>query len=508
MLTDTMFACPAAAGAADAATTEADLNQWLVGAEYAVRGEILDRSEVLQKQLDAGEKLPFEKIVACNIGNPQALGQKPLSFNRQVLSLVTNPDMLTDSSFKELYPPEVVERAEKYTSNIGGGIGAYTNSQGLSVVRQEVADFIEARDGVGPADPESIFLTDGASAGVRMVYTTMIDSSSGNDGLLVPIPQYPLYSALATLHNAHLVPYYLDEEHGWTLTGAEVERALAEAKTKGIKVRALAIINPGNPTGQCLEEKDMVDIVKVAAKEGLVLLADEVYQENVYVEDRNFISFRKVVKTMAASSDAAEAEAGKTVEMISFHSVSKGFIGECGIRGGYFELYNIDPVVKANLYKLASISLCSNTHGQLSVGLMVNPPPAGTKSDDMYQKEKAATLGSLKRRASKLEAALNSLPGMSCQPLTGSMYAFPSITLPAGALAAAKEAGKTADVFYALQVLENTGIVMVPGSGFGQKDGTWHFRTTFLPPESEMDGVIERLGAFHIGFMEKYSKEL
>eukprot|EP01043_Picozoa_sp_COSAG02_P065836 COSAG02_NODE_10055_length_2036_cov_1376.432112_3_plen_203_part_00 len=188
------------------------------------------------------------------------------------------------------------------------------------MVREEVAAFIEARDGVGPADPESIFLTDGASAGVRMTYTTMIDSSSGartrspllsqsvrpsaakirlaskrqqtsphrfgstchatagKDGLLVPIPQYPLYSALATLHNAHLVPYYLDEEHGWTLTGAEVERALTEAKKSDINVRALAIINPGNPTGQCLEEKDMKDIVKVAAREGLVLLADEVYQ--------------------------------------------------------------------------------------------------------------------------------------------------------------------------------------------------------------------------------------
>ena len=107
-------------------TTEADLNQWLVDAEYAVRGEILDRSAVLQKQLDAGEKLPFEKIVACNIGNPQALGQKPLSFNRQVLSLVTNPDMLDDPAFKTLYPPEVIERAEKYRSRIGGGIGAYT----------------------------------------------------------------------------------------------------------------------------------------------------------------------------------------------------------------------------------------------------------------------------------------------------------------------------------------------------------------------------------------------
>lgn len=113
----------------------------------------------------------------------------------QVLSLVTNPDMLTNPAFRAMYLPEVVERAEKYTSKIGGGIGAYTNSQGLSVVREEVAEFIAARDGVGPADPESIFLTDGASAGVRMVYTTMIDSSSGNDGLLVPIPQYPLYSA-------------------------------------------------------------------------------------------------------------------------------------------------------------------------------------------------------------------------------------------------------------------------------------------------------------------------
>ena len=89
------------------------------------------------------------------------------------------------------------------------------------------------------------------------------------------------------------------------------------------------------------------------------------YQENVYVEGRNFISFRKVVKTMAASSDASEAAAGKAVEMISYHSVSKGFIGECGIRGGYFELHNIDEAVKQNLYKLASISLCSNTHGQV-----------------------------------------------------------------------------------------------------------------------------------------------
>lgn len=110
--------------------------------------------------------------------------------------------------------------------------------------------------------------------------------------------------------------------------------------------------------------------------------------------------------------------------------------------------------------------------------------------------------------ATKLEAALNSLPGMSCQPLTGAMYAFPSITLPAGAIAAATDAGKKPDVYYALQMLEATGIVMVPGSGFGQRDGTWHFRTTFLPPEDEMDGVIERLSTFHKSFMDRYGKEL
>ena len=231
-------------------------------------------------------------------------------------------------------------------------------------------------------------------------------------------------------------------------------------------------------------------------------------QENVYAEGRNFISFRKVVLTMAASSDPALATAGKTVEMISFHSVSKGFIGECGIRGGYFELYNLADEIKSNLYKLASISLCSNTHGQLSVGLMVNPPPEGTKSNEEYVKERDATLSSLKRRATKLEAALNALPGISCQPLTGAMYAFPNVALPAGAIAAADAAGKAADVFYALEVLQQTGIVMVPGSGFGQKGGTWHFRTTFLPPEDKMDGVIERFSEFHKGFMAKYEKEL
>jgi aspartate/methionine/tyrosine aminotransferase len=85
------------------------------------------------------------------------------------------------------------------------------------------------------------------------------------------------------------------------------------------------------------------------------------------------------------------------------------------------------------------------------------------------------------------------------------MYAFPSITLPPKAVAAAEAAGKVPDTFYALALLESTGIVVVPGSGFGQKKDTWHVRTTFLPPEEDMEAVIERMSEFHSNFMRQYT---
>ena len=100
--------------------------------------------------------------------------------------------------------------------------------------------------------------------------------------------------------------------------------------------------------------------------------------------------------------------------------------------------------------------------------------------------------------------ALNALEGVSCNAPQGSMYAFPKVTLPAKAQAAAAEAGKAADTFYALALLETTGIVVVPGSGFRQKKDTWHFRTTFLPPEGDMDTVIAQMATFHADFMAKY----
>ena len=100
--------------------------------------------------------------------------------------------------------------------------------------------------------------------------------------------------------------------------------------------------------------------------------------------------------------------------------------------------------------------------------------------------------------------ALNDMEGVDCQECTSSMYAFPSLKLPAGAIAEAARRGQTPDLMYALDLLEATGMVVVPGCGFGQKKGTFHFRTTILPAEDEIDEVIKRITAFHDGFMQQY----
>ena len=156
------------------------------------------------------------------------------------------------------------------------------------------------------------------------------------------------------------------------------------------------------------------------------------------------------------------------------------------------------------MYKLASLTLCSNLAGQISVGMMVNPPKPGEASYDLYEEEKNGILSSLQRRAVLLVDALNKLEGVTCQPAQGALYAFPSITLPDNAIKVAEEQGKAADAYYCMELLDQTGIVVVPGSGFGQKPNTFHFRTTILPQEDEIAQVIERLSKFHIDFLEKH----
>jgi alanine transaminase len=248
----------------------------------------------------------------------------------------------------------------------------------------------------------------------------------------------------------------------------------------------------------------MEGVVHFAAKHGLVLIADEVYQTNVWDPSKQFTSFKRVAAE-AGLVDPVGDPYGGGLQLASMHSTSKGFVGECGRRGGYLELCGFSEEVRGELYKLASLQLCSNTPGQVMTGLQCQPPRPGDPSHALYVEERDAILASLSRRAAKLNAAVNTMEGASCQPAEGAMYAFPQITLPPKALAAAAAAGgRAGDVFYCLELLDSTGIVVVPGSGFGQRQGTLHFRSTILPPEKDLDQVIEKLLQFHQGFMDKY----
>lgn len=117
-------------------------------------------------------------------------------------------------------------------------------------MRKEVAEFLEERDGY-PADIKNLFLTNGASDGVKMLLQLLIRENElgHNDGILCPVPQYPLYSGAVALNNGHLLPYYLEEESDWGMSIANLDEALEKSKQEGKTARALVLINPGNPTG-------------------------------------------------------------------------------------------------------------------------------------------------------------------------------------------------------------------------------------------------------------------
>jgi alanine transaminase len=272
------------------------------------------------------------------------------------------------------------------------------------------------------------------------------------------------------LLKGNAIPYYLSEETNWSLSVPDLEKVNSKAKSEGIKPRVLAVINPGNPTGGCLPESVMKDVVRLCEKENLVLIADEVYQTNIYTAEKPFHSFKKVV-----------CELGSPIELVSLHSVSKGMIGECGHRGGYFELHNFDEEVAQQIYKLASINLCPPISGQIVVDLMVSPPKPGSASYNSFNAEFKAIYEGLRSRALSLKEAFSKMQGVECQSPEGAMYLFPQlIDIPEKAVRAAEKAGKQVDEYYCMRMLEAVGVCVIPGSGFGQKESTWHYRTTFL----------------------------
>ncbi|MCX6639072.1 MAG: aminotransferase class I/II-fold pyridoxal phosphate-dependent enzyme [bacterium] len=467
-----------------------NLNPNLLGAEYAVRGPIVIRAQQLEEQ--------GKKIIYCNIGNPQALKQKPLTYLRQVISLLEYPKLLSSPDLLKHYPADIVAKASFILEKHPHGTGAYTQSAGIPFIRQAVADFIKKRDGI-PADRDHIILTDGASKGVQAAILALLKST--DDGFMIPIPQYPLYSASIKLYGARQIGYYLDESNRWQLNEKILTESIEKAKADGINPVALAVINPGNPTGAVLSYDNLVMIIQFTKRHNLAIFTDEVYQENIYGEGLKFFSIAKVMHDQNETS----------VPLFSFHSVSKGFLGECGHRGGYMEIRNVPDNVMAQFIKLQSISLCANVDGQIATYLMVSPPQPGDASYQLYSEERSNILSDLKNKAQILGEGLSRIKGMFVDVPEGAMYAFVRFELPHAAGVSVE--GMTAeqrsdyearrDSDYCMALLEETGICVVPGSGFGQQPGTLHFRTTFLPPRDEIEALVEKMKSFHENYVKR-----
>lgn len=470
------------------------MNERVKAVQYAVRGPIVIRAGEIEQELKQGKKYPFDEVIKCNIGDAHAMGQKPITFLRQVVSGASFPDLIDADNNNSVFPSDAAAQAKRILSGCGGkSLGAYSNSAGVQIIREDIARYIEKRDGspAGSVDPSNIMMSTGASGGIVAMLKLLV--TGPETGIMIPIPQYPLYSACLAELNATIVPYYLNEEQNWSMDLEELERAYSAAEAKP---KAICIINPGNPTGQVLSKENIRKILQFAYDRKLFVLADEVYQDNIYAEGCAFHSFRKVMM---------EQEFANELELASFHSTSKGYMGECGFRSGYMEINNLDEEVKIQLTKLISSRLCPPVSGQAAMDVVVNPPKPGDESYELFMEEKTAVLEKLKNKAKLVVDTFNSIDGVSCQTVQGAMYAFPQISLPEKFITEAKSKGEAPDSYYCSLLLEETGICVVPGSGFRQKEGTYHFRTTILPPTETMEKFSKLFTNFHTSLTAKYA---
>jgi aspartate/methionine/tyrosine aminotransferase len=179
------------------------------------------------------------------------------------------------------------------------------------------------------------------------------------DTILAPIPQYPLYSATIQLLGSTLAGYHLDENNAWSVDLNSLQHVYKKFYDTGHVIKAIVVINPGNPTGNILTENNIAEIIKFCYDNKLIILADEVYQNNIYSETKKFHSFKKVLNKLPPPYNETM--------LISFHSVSKGVFGECGLRGGYTDMYNVPDKIKEAILKIKELDICPNIIGQVTV---------------------------------------------------------------------------------------------------------------------------------------------
>lgn len=432
-------------------------------ASYEVRGELPKRANEIEMEIKKCQSnylknpYPFSKIIYCNIGNPLALIPEPIEEYRDLVCLT------------ELGLEKNIQK------NMALNIGAYSPSIGYTFVREEIKKFVEKRDGFKWIDDnEEVFLVNGATEGVHALLKLFIWNQ--NDAILLPKPCYPIYQALTSVFGGTTYFYDLNEENGWQIDLNSVKNAFGLAKKENKKIHLFTYINPNNPTGAIYDKNTLVELFQECSKNDCMIICDEVYQEND--KDNLFISGRKIC-----------LENEFSVPIFSLHSISKGFIGECGHRGGYLQTSFVDKEILVTLDKWFSMRLSPNSVGQLFTYAMVKLPFENNSVKNKIENKKKEYI----KKSDLIVQGLNQINGISCQIVSGAMYVFPKVNIPNWIKEKAQKNNRKYDFQFCYELLEQFGICVVPGSGFGQKENTFHFRMTLLPKYEELEYFIKSL---------------
>lgn len=355
----------------------------------------------------------------------------------------------------------VADKILQSNAGVKNNVSTYCDSLGILEAREAIARNAVEVKGIKNVTSNDVFVSSGASEAITLAIAALIDPG---DNIMTPSPGYPLYSGQIPVYHGELNPYLLNEETGWQIDFDELEQRVND------RTKAIVVINPNNPTGANYNRESILNILQFAEKYNLVVFADEIYDKLLF-DGQKHISI---------------ASLSETVPVITFGGLSKNYIMP-GWRVGWAIFH--DPLqmivdYREAINKLLRARLCSPHPQQY----MIAPALDG---DDAHLPE---MIVKIQRRRDITFKMLNAIPGISCVKPGGAFYAFPQIQLPEG----------IDDEQYVIGLLEETGVLVVYGKGFGQKPGTNHFRIVFLPDDDTLIHSYKLIRKFTEKFYTRY----
>ncbi|MCF7918026.1 aminotransferase class I/II-fold pyridoxal phosphate-dependent enzyme [Candidatus Gracilibacteria bacterium] len=342
-------------------------------------------------------------------------------------------------------PSQMIEETYKAMKANKNG---YAPSSGLEEARQAVKREAERK---GIKNIHDVFITTGGSEAIDVCLAALVNRG---ENFLTPTPGYPLYTAIASKIEAEMNPYYLNEENGWQPDIEDIKRKIND------KTKAIVLINPNNPTGSNCSRETLQEIIDIAIEKNIVIFSDEIY-------DRLLFDGEEHISIAALNPDAP---------VITFGGLSKNYFAP-GWRIGWGVVSGRESQLRdyiEAINKFFRARLSANHPEQYAIAPMLDG-----KKEHLQE-----YLPRLQRRRDITFEMLNTIPGISCVKPTGAFYAFPRI-----------ETDKD-DAEFVKELIRETGVVVVPGSGFGQKPGTKHFRVVFLPPDEILTKAYQNIGEF------------